>query len=292
MRLLSAALGRLVISGSNRKFTAMRDAAVRLRLVEPGAEVALERANAAFVWSYYRRLVRLWRRRGRGRLVATVNPLGEDHLADALKQGRGLILLSLHLGDFDLAGAWMAARHGVKPVVISRAIWPHWRGRLFSLVRRRSGVILRDADRTDFVQLTRDLEMGRAVVMMLDRLPPGRTEPARLLGEPAVIPAIAAFLAARTGAPLLPAATWRDRRGQPTVWFGEPTTVTDARHGVTRIAEAAEQLGTLITEHPEQWHVPADLSEMSSSPLREMEPIEPFRSRSALTSRYWAHSRR
>lgn len=269
MSLRSRCLGRLATLGSNRKFVATRLAAARLGLVAPGNEPALARANAVFVWSYYLRFARLCRRRGRARLYRQVAPVGEERLADAASHGRGLILLSLHLGDFDIAGGWLAERHGVTPVVVSRAIKPRWRDGLFSLIRRRCGIVLRDADRTGFEQLESDLDQGRAILVMLDRLPPGRTVPSSLLGGPAVVPLAAAALAARTGAPLLPAATWRDAGGRPMVWFGEPRLIFDARRGVARIIEVAEQLGSLVREHPEQWHVPADLREMACGPLRE-----------------------
>lgn len=265
----SRLLGRLATLGPNRKFAATRLAAARLGLVAPGAEPALARANAAFVWSYYLRFVCLCGRRGRARFYGQVTSLGETHLADALGHGRGLILLSLHLGDFDAVGGWLAERRGVTPVVVPQAIRPRWRGGLFSLIRRRCGVVIRDAGRTGSEQLELDLEQGRAILVMLDRSSSGRTAPSRLLGRPAVVPLAAAVLAARTGAPLLPAATWRDASGRPVVWFGEPRLVLDPRLGVAQVAEVAEQLGSLVREHPEQWHVPADLGEMACGRLRE-----------------------
>jgi KDO2-lipid IV(A) lauroyltransferase len=265
MLLHSPILGRLATLAPNRKFAATRSAVVAVGLVSTGEAPALTRANALCVWSYYLRFARLFRRWARSHLYDQVVPFGEEQLAAAVAVGRGVILLSVHLGDFDLGGGWLAARRALTPVVVTRSVHPRWRDALFSLVRRRCGLLLRDAGSTRLEELELDLRQGRAVLMMLDRRPDGATEPSRILGQPAVVPCAAAALAVRSGAPLLPAATWRADDGRPVVWFGQPRSVSDHAEGIACLVEASEQLGQLIRAHPEQWHVPADLDQMSSS---------------------------
>jgi lauroyl/myristoyl acyltransferase len=260
------ALGHLVTLAPNRKFVATRHVAADTRLVRPGCESAFVRANAAFVWTYYARFALLATERTRRVLLDSVTVLGDAHVRAAAGQNRGLILLSVHLGDFDAAGSWLALKRGITPVVVTRPVQPRWREAVLSTIRRRCGLVLRDAANARLADLEGDLERGRAILVMLDRRSSGPTYASHMLGKPAVAPLCTAVLGARTGAPLLPAATWRDERGSTVAWFGEPFIVRNHAEGAARIARVAEQLGLLIRAHPEQWHVPTDLSQMVWSP--------------------------
>ncbi len=263
MSLHDDVLGYLATLVPNRKFAATRSLAAEARLVPSEDESSFVRSSAVFVWSYYLRLARLASRRGRKRVYDRIVPLGEEHLQAATEQGKGMILLSVHLGDFDAGGGWLAERRAITPVVVAQPLQPRWRQALFSLVRRRCGVLLREAGATSLEELDRDLHRQRAVLVMLDRRPPGPTSSSRILGKPAVAPLAVGLLAARSQAPLLPAATWRSSSGDLIVWFGEPFTTGDPAQAITRISEVAEQLSGLIRANPEQWHVPADLNEMA-----------------------------
>jgi len=263
------ALGRVVTVLPNHKFGVTRSVALEADLVSGDGDAAFIRANAAFVWNYYARVVRLAARRSRDRLLDRVTAVGEHHLRTAEAHARGVILLSVHLGDFDLAGAWLAARRGLTPVVVSRPLLPRWREATFSGIRRRCGVVVRDANSTALASLEDDLNQGRAILAMLDRRPPGPTSTLKMLGKPAVASLAVATLAARTRAPLLPAATWRSRRGSVIAWFGAPTVALRVTEAVTAMAAAAETLSTLIRDHPEQWHVPSDLRQLAWSGIGE-----------------------
>jgi lauroyl/myristoyl acyltransferase len=262
MSLREHVLGHLATL-ANRKFAATRLLAAEAGLVPPVEEGSLVRSNAVFVWSYYLRLARLVSRRGRKRVYDQVVPLGEEYLQTATAQGKGMILLSVHLGDFDAGGGWLAERRAITSVVVAQPLRPRWREALFSLVRRRCGVVLREAGDTSLGELAHDLHRRRAVLVMLDRRPPGPTSPSRILGKPAVAPLAVGLLAARSQAPLLPAATWRDAKGNLIAWFGEPFTTTDPMRAMARVSEIAEQLSDLIRAHPEQWHIPANLDEIA-----------------------------
>lgn len=261
---LKRVFGRLVAAFPNRKFAATRLlAAGEAGLVREGEEDQLVRANAAFVWSYYLRFARLATRRGRESALERVTAVGEERLLTAVAEKKGVLLLSIHLGDFDAGGSWLVERHGVTPVVVATPVRPRWREALLALVRRRCGVLLRRTDATGLDDLERDLRRRRAVLVMLDRRAPGPSSPSRMLGNPAMAPTAVGVLAARSKAPLLPAATWRDENGRMVTWFGEPFTATDPVQAMARIAEVAEQLSELIRSHPEQWHVPAELGQLS-----------------------------
>jgi KDO2-lipid IV(A) lauroyltransferase len=247
----------------NRKLAAARHAALEARLVPPEQLTPHLRVHLAFVWTYYLRFFALAGKRPRRRLVRRVRVLGEEHLHAATKDGGGAILLSVHLGDFDLAGAWIAARHGLTLVVVANLLRPRWREALFTFTRHRCGIVMRDLAKTQLADLEEDLRAGRAVLVMLDRQARGPASRIVLLGRPATAPLSVSVLAARTGAPLLPAATWRGRRGETVAWFGSPIPARNAGQAAQAVADSAGTLGRVIREHPEQWHVPADLAQLA-----------------------------
>lgn len=239
-----------------------------INLVNQGKkQAALVRSNAVFVWSYYLRLLLLSSRRRRERTYARIVVHGEEHLRSAAARGKGILLLSVHLGDFDLGGGWLAEHCGITPVVCTRPLRPLWRDELFSAARRRLGVVLRDADDTRIETLEADLHRNRALLVMLDRRPVGAGSPSRILDRPSVAPRAVGLLAARSGAPLVPAATWRGHNGEMVIWFGEPGAVAGPDQAMAQIAAAGDRLSQLIRTYPEQWHVPADLGEIAW-PLR------------------------
>jgi KDO2-lipid IV(A) lauroyltransferase len=259
------AIGRLVVLQPNGKYRATERLAVELGLAADGRERAFLRANAGFVWTYYGRFARLAASGGRQRAISRVDVVGAANLEAARSAGRGAILLSVHLGDFDVAGAWLAGCCGLTPVVVAAPLRPAWRERMFTAIRRRCGVVVRDIEATRLDDLVADLGRGRFVLAMLDRRPHRRAaaSTARMLGRTSAAPAGMAMLAASTGSPLLPAATWRGRDGRLVAWFGEPLATTDNATALAHVAACAGQLGEHIRAHPEQWHIPADLREMA-----------------------------
>jgi lauroyl/myristoyl acyltransferase len=264
-------LGTLLTLSPNRKFAATELLMAEVGLVSQGKQrAALARSNAVFVWSYYLRLLLLGSRRRRERAYARFVVHGEENLRSATARGKGILLLSVHLGDFDLGGGWLAECCGITPVVCTRPLRPSWRDDLFSAARRRLGVVLRDVDDIGIETLEADLHRNRALLVMLDRRPLGAGSPSLILDRPSVAPRAVGLLAARSGAPLVAAATWRGRNGETVIWFGEPGTAAGPDQAMAQIATAGDHLSQLIRAHTEQWHVPADLGEIAW-PLR----IEP-----------------
>ena len=82
---------------------------------------------------YWQEMFRLSRERPDS-FDARVDDEGYEHVVEACDAGRGAILALPHLGNWDLAGAWMAARgHGV--TVVAEPVHPRGAVRL---VRRRA----------------------------------------------------------------------------------------------------------------------------------------------------------
>src|SRR4051794_19432080 len=84
------ALGLVVMVAPNRKFAAAAGTGFL-----PTAQDL--RAHAAFIYSYYTRFASLGWSRARARLLHRVTAVGLDHLDAVEAQGRGALLLSVHL---------------------------------------------------------------------------------------------------------------------------------------------------------------------------------------------------
>src|SRR5205085_1380642 len=102
-------------------------------------------ANIAHTLRYYRRLLRLADARERGRMHAEVDGAGVELLEEALGAGRGVILVSGHIGEFDLAASWLAQVRGL-PVVVPVARVDPLRQPLFDRTRVAAGLDLRCAE--------------------------------------------------------------------------------------------------------------------------------------------------
>lgn len=140
------------------------------------------------------------------RLADVVEVHGAEHLEAARASGRGVILLSVHLGNWELGAAWLAA--GGTPVhLVAR---PHRSRRVEQLyARRRSAWGVRLVPGRPLWSAADALRRHEWVALMADR---GAQAP-RATRRPSVC-AWAAALSRRTGALVLPAVIVRlpDRR--------------------------------------------------------------------------------
>ena len=135
-------------------------------------------------------------------LAGAIEIRGEEHFEAARAAGRGVILVSAHVGNWEWGAAWLAAR-GPRLHVVARAHASARVERLFRRLRRGWGVSMLPAH-APWSEAARVLRRGEWVAVMADR-------PALGIGEESSEPrsksacAFAATLARRTGALVLPA---------------------------------------------------------------------------------------
>ncbi len=172
-------------------------------------------------------------------LANAVEVHGAEHLEAARQSGRGVILLSAHLGNWELGAAWLAAR-GTRVNVVAR---PHasWVERFFAARRRSWGVRMLPG-RPLWRNAAAALRRREWVAVMADRGPTANT-PAR-----ATACAWAAALSRRTGALVLPAVIVRRPGGRYAAYFNPPIEPSQV--------EADSFLQVLrgwLRRFPEQW---------------------------------------
>lgn len=181
-----------------------------------------------------------------GEVVAEVR--GDEHLVSSLARGRGVVVVTGHFGNFELAGAVMAQRHPLHFVVKPQGNPEVDR---WVVARRRAtgvGVI-------PMQHLRRILDALRdnQVVAMLadqDAGPRGRFVP--FLGRPASTAAGPARVAIAAGAPLVTAFTHRGADGRHTVVMEEPIETAGATvDDLTR--RHVERLERWVRLRPASW---------------------------------------
>ncbi len=222
--------------------------------------------NLAYTVGYYRRALSLRHAAYRHRLQRTIRVDGLRHLEAASKRGGGVILVAAHIGDFDLAGSWIAEMFGTPPVVPVASVREPARQRFYDDLRRSCGFVVRRQETTRLDDLADDIDRGRIVILMLDRRVDGPSTQVDLLNRTASVSMAPHRLAALTGASLLSAVTWNVSPSSRILSFGAPTRVDastepsrDARITLGQIAYDIEQA---VRAAPHQWHVPADLTQL------------------------------
>lgn len=209
------------------------------------------------------------------RVLADWTIENQELFTSALAQGRGVILISAHLGNFEYAAVRLASM-GVPLILPAERLKPE---RLFALacaLRGHHGIHVVPADSTEAVRdLFAALRRGEVVLLAVDRDVLGTGVEVPLFGAPVRLPIGGVLLAQRSGAPVLWAHGWRESNGrargaflpvdQPADQADEP--VGDL-HGVTTrtrtrprgkealalaLAPIAALLERQIAAHPEQW---------------------------------------
>lgn len=233
-----------------------------LRRASDGAleGLALERAVSDTFASYGRYWLELFRlpTDARGSVEARATIVGWEHITAALDAGRGLILALPHLGGFDFAAAFLAAR-GVAPTVVVEAVEPPELYEWFADVRRAIGMEVIPLGPEAAPGVLRALKANRIVCLLSDRDLTGDGVAVEFFGEVTTLPPGPAALAFRSGAVLCPAAVYFRPRGQHFIRVGSPV-VTERqgrlREDVARVTqELAHRFEESVRIAPEQWHV-------------------------------------
>ena len=184
---------------------------------------------------------------------------GIEHLEAARARGRGVLVISAHVGSWEVAAAiWSAT---VAPVsLFAEELEPAELFEWYRRTRARLGISVLPLSRGGLRQVLQALENEEMVVTAIDRDVLGTGIMVDFFGRPARIPDGPAAIALRKGTPLLPVAVYRrpddtfQAVGYPPI-FAEPT--GDRACDVRRVTgELVRRLEEMIRDHPEQWHVP------------------------------------
>jgi KDO2-lipid IV(A) lauroyltransferase len=192
-------------------------------------------------------------------LRALLRVQGIEHLEAARARGKGVLVVSAHMGSWEVAAAiWSAT---VAPVTLfAEELEPRELYEWYRCTRARLGISVLPLTRSGLRQVLQALDQQEMVVTAIDRDMLGTGVTVDFFGHPAPIPDGPAAIALRKGTPLLPVAVYRlpddtfQAVGYPPI-FAEPT--GDRAADVRRVtSQLVRRLEELIRAHPDQWHMP------------------------------------
>lgn len=185
---------------------------------------------------------------------------GIEHFHASLAEGKGMVLLTAHAGNFELGGLllklWDLQVHAVYKPDRFEAV-----ERLRDRIRRQGGVVGLPVGGSGFatLPLVRILREGGLVGMQGDRDFSMNGLPVPFFGKEAYFPRGPWELAAMTGAPVVTCFFHMDEDGRFHARFFEPIRVTGERGqrkasieaGIRRYVALLEEI---VREHPDQWY--------------------------------------
>ena len=182
---------------------------------------------------------------------------GLEHWIEAKRAGKGVIVLSSHVGNWEVMAATGAVQAGIDIMMVTKHLKPEWLHRGVERGRLRCGVRATYEPRT-VRDILAHLKNNGTIGFVLDQYagpPVGVRVP--VFGVPVSTTTAVAALVKRTGAVVLPVLNYRDTRGRFVVEIRPPAAWLESRDSsyelAANTAAYAAQLEKDIYAHPDQW---------------------------------------
>ena len=184
---------------------------------------------------------------------------GFEHIESGLQLGKGVILALPHLGGWEWSGRWLIQRGHRLNAVVEKLESPQL-FEMFLQLRKKYGVQVIPLDDSAGVAVQQALARNEIVALLSDRDIQGTGIEVEFFGERTTIPTGPAFFALRTGAALVPLATYFSKRldGHETIVRPalEVRRLATLSEDLQRISQdLAYELELLIRRDPAQWHL-------------------------------------
>lgn len=175
---------------------------------------------------------------------------GIENIQEGLRRGRGVIVVTAHLGNWELGGVCMAMM-GYPFVAVAL---PHRHPRVnafFNRQRERIGVQVVPSVGVALRKIFTALKENKLVALLGDRVLSGTGKMMDFLGSRKLIPTGPAVIAAKTGATIVPGFVLRDEEDRQVIEFSEPFAA-----GLTEdeyLAAYTSAIEKKIRQNPTQW---------------------------------------
>jgi len=178
---------------------------------------------------------------------------GEDNVEAAFAVGRGVILVTGHIGNWELGGAFFGHR-GLKVNVVTLPDGSRQIDAIRQMYRGEYSIatIMLDGSPFASLELMAALKRGEVVAMLVDRW--GETDgvPSAFLGGMHFLPRGPFALSLATGAPILPAFVVRDGANYRSI--AERPFVVEGDEFGPYAARLSQVLEGVIRRYPDQWY--------------------------------------
>ncbi len=243
--------------------TGRRDTMTNLRhVLGPTATEAQVRATARQAWRNYFRVLAEFlslRKMTRAGILARVREVhGIEHVEQALARGRGVILVGVHHGSWDLAAVLATSLGWPITAIADTYRYPPLNDWVFA-PRQAWGLRIISAREPQALRAAfKCLKDGEVLALVIDRPMNGEGVPVRFFDANLSFPPGAAAIALRTGATVIPG--YFARQPDDTFVAGllppvEYTPCGDRETDVRGLTQAiVTRLEEIIRRYPEQWY--------------------------------------
>jgi KDO2-lipid IV(A) lauroyltransferase len=197
-------------------------------------------------------------RANRETILQWVTIEGMEHVERARQQGRGVLILTAHLGNWELLGV-VYALTGHRLFPIARPLDNPWLNGLINRIRNRHGseVVSKKAASAPR-DIIHALRQGHTVGILLDQnMAPRDGVFVNFFGRSACTSTGLALIARRTGASVVPAFIVREARGRHRIIFQPPVELAHSRNVeedvVINTARCTAVIERMVRAYPDQW---------------------------------------
>ncbi len=193
---------------------------------------------------------------------AVPSPQGWDNLDKALSRGKGVLVVSAHFGNWDLAGALLGT-YGLPLHAVADSFEPKKMDERIRHTRQRYGVNIIKIEAGSLKQIFSALKRNEIVVLVVDRPhTPKEGVPVQFFGETAYLPPGPAAIALKTGAAILVGYCVRHRGDktfhgafEPPIEYESLLTGDKERDIQIVTQEIVKQIEGIIRRYPDQWYM-------------------------------------
>ena len=223
---------------------------------DDAAAAAVARCNFA---EFAGKLVDLWRYEAGCLAAAEVRPSeGWEHFGAALSSGRGVLLVTPHLGNWEL-GSLLLQQRGIRPLVLTAPEPEDGLTEVRRAARARLGIdtLVVGSDPFAFLEVIKRLQAGGVIALLLDRPPAPTQVTVELFGRPFFASNAAAELARATGCLVLPVFIVREgdhyRAGALTPVAYERADLGDRARRIAFTGTILRAFEPVLRQHADQW---------------------------------------
>lgn len=189
------------------------------------------------------------------RPAAFIEIQGEEHLRQALKEGRGLMLAVSHFGNWELAGIATAIK-GFPMHAIGKSYKNPWLNPLIRSYRGMTG--LQTIDQQGAVRKTiQIIKQNQIVAMLIDEHAKNGGVWVNLFGQKAATSALPAMVALKYRTPVIPVFFYREKKQRSRLVFDKPFALIETGdYEADIVANTQQYMGRLeeeLKKRPGDW---------------------------------------
>jgi KDO2-lipid IV(A) lauroyltransferase len=195
-------------------------------------------------------------RMSRGDVLARCSLTGEEHLLQALSKGRGVVLVSGHLGNWEVGLQYLACRFNTPILLVVTPFWPRSVDAWATRLRTRFGNRVIDRKKA-FPAMRQTIRDGGIVALMVDISRLKQSVEVAFFGHRARASHAAALLATRGGATVMPVFSHRTAEQRIAIELGPPLIFPrsrDLKEDLRRNTQVlTDRVEAAVRQHPDQY---------------------------------------